>query len=249
MIQQSRVLARDLVRCDRCRHRQGAAFETLSAHEQAFLSGFKLGRESVPAGTLIGRSDSPLLFTLYSGWAARSSALPAVGSRCVGIALPGDLIRLGTLRESGAPTEVQALTDLTYCRFDPARWGELMAIPSLAEKVHRIEAQARRAIERHLLAAIHLPASGLFCHFVVSLYDGLRRRNLAREGSFRVPLSRLQIATALGLSAMHLRRILAELARAKVMEFDQDCIRIGDLAALRHRAGGFAPDSAPQPLI
>jgi CRP-like cAMP-binding protein len=238
----------DWIPCAKCRHRSGVGFQGHSDADAEFLTGFKAGRGTLHAGgTIEGSARRPLLLTLYSGWALRLGRDGPAAGGIVGVALPGDLIGLETLLSARGGLRLQALTDITYCQFDPARWRELLERPSLIERIARIQALARIEAEERQAAATALGAAGNLCHFVLTLYEALRRRKLAREGSFHLPLTRKQLAAALGLTPLHLRRVLGQLAGADVLDFRDGRVSLRDSARARALAGNpqFARNLRP----
>lgn len=239
---------RDWIACEMCRHRSGVGFDGLDDAEAAFMTGFKLGRQAVPAGGYVESAGSPMLLTLYSGLALRVG-LPGSGTPCaMGLAFPGDLIGFETL--VGPPVlRLRALTDLTYCQFDPDRWTELLAVPSLAERLLRAQALAARETAERLAVATCRSAVGRLCHFVLRTYEALLARKLVRGLSFRLPLPRQELADLLGFTPVHLRRVLATLARDNVLDLSQGRVAIHDLERLRVLAGPLDPPLQRRPLL
>ena len=176
------------IACASCRH-PGAGFEPLDPAETRVLARFKLGHGFAAAGADI---EVPL-FTLYSGWALRFRLLPGGARRPIGVVLPGDLVGL-EIFAGPAALGTRALTDVTYCRFDPARGHELLAVPSLAERLCRLQAIALRDAQERMVAANSLPATGNLCHFILTLFEALRGRRLVRDDGFRLPLARRDLA-------------------------------------------------------
>lgn len=214
------------------------------------MTGFKLGRASLRAGAFIeGDADRPLLLTLYSGWALRLAKDHPTAHGILGVTFPGDLVGLETVFIKRGAVRLQALTDITYCQFDPARWRELLVRPTLAERLLRLQAQYRLAAEERQMAATTLSATGNLCHFVLGLHDALRRRKLAPEGSFRLPLNRKQVAAVLGLTAVHLRRVLKALESAGLLEMREGRVTLHDITRLRSLAGNPHFGRSALPLI
>jgi len=240
----------DWIPCSECRHRSGVGFAGHSDSDAAFMTLFKLGRGSLRAGESIdGDADRPLLLTLYSGWALRLAGGRSSQDGILGITLPGDLVGLETVFANRGALRFQALTDITYCQFNPTRWRELLDRPMLAERLTRIQALARLDAEDRQLAATTLSATGNLCHFLLAIHDALRRRKLAREGSFRLPLNRKQVAAALGLTPLHLRRVLANLERTGVLELREGRATLHDPARARALAGNPRFEREALPLI
>lgn len=229
----------DWIPCAKCRHRDGVGFERHSPEDTVFLTAFKRGRGMLMAGgEIAGDAARPMLITLYSGLALRVAPEGPDAGGILGVALPGDLIGFETLVSARGGVRLQALTDITFCQFDPLQWRELLRRPTLAERLARMQALARIEAEERQLAATELGATGNLCHFLLTLYEALRRRKLAREGSFHLPMSRKQLARALGLTPLHLRRVLQSLAETQVLEFSDGRVHFHRLARVRALAGG-----------
>lgn len=240
----------DWIPCTKCRHRDGVGFECHSDDDARFLTGFKVGRGALAAGAAIeGSAARPILLTLYSGLALRLATRGPAALGILGVALPGDLVGLDTLLAARGGVRLEALTDITYCQFDPARWRELLERPAFAERLSRIQALARIEAEERQAAATVLGATGNLCHFLLTLYDALRRRKLAREGAFHLPFSRKRLASALGLTPLHLRRVLAGLAEAHVLDFRDGRVTLHNVPRVRALAGNPQFGRNLRPLI
>lgn len=213
------------------------------------MTRFKRDRDAIAAGEYVqGALPAQMPLTLYSGLALRLRVLPDGSSCAIGLAFPGDLLGAETL--FGPPTlQLRALTDLTFCRFEPAQMAELLEVPRLARRLLQAQAIAASEIEDHLAATISLPASGRLCRFILQTYETLVGRKLARGPSFALPLPRGELARLLGLTPTHLRRVRTRLARQGVLEFDGNRVLLGDLPRLRELAGPFAPTAGLRPLL
>lgn len=236
--------------CDACRHRVGVGFEGLSPAEAERMMSFKVAHEFAPAGTWIGGAGGkgPFLFTLYSGWALRCREEEPGRRRAAGLSLPGELVGLESVTGADTQLRIRALTDVTVCRFDPARWHELLATPSFAERALRMETMARAEAEDRLLAAGR-SARAAVAHFLFWLFDNLQRRRLVREGSFGLPLTLSLLAEMIGLTPVHLRRILRALDREGVVTLSERRVTVHDADRLRELAGPLSSRPALRPLL
>lgn len=191
----------------------------------------------------------PLLFTLYSGIAIRCRTVPNGRSQLLSIVLPGDLVGLDFLYRETSTCSVQAVTDVTYCRFDRDRWrAELMHVPEMAQRVCERILLDQRHLEDRLTAISACTAEGAIAHFFVSLYDRLRVRRLCRDGSFALPLTNRQIADAVGMTTVHLHRLLRKLEGAGILTHDQHRVVVHDEAKLREIAC-LPPEQIERPLV
>jgi len=236
------------IACSACRHASGVGFEGLAPAEIDRMTRFKAGHDFARAGAWLGSQNAPFLFTLYSGWALRCREFEPGRRRAVGLALPGDLVGLETVTGIASDLRVRALTDVTMCRFDPARWQELMQVPSFAERVARIEAIGRAEAEDRLLVAGR-SATATVAHFLSWLHEALGRRKLVRDNTFGLSLTLTTLAELLGLTPVHLRRILHRLAKDGIATVREHRVYVHDPGALRMLAGPMPKRPALKPLL
>lgn len=242
---------RPKIDCSECRHRGGTGFRDLGGPELSFMESFKHSHEVAWTHDVIIKEgqDLPLLFTLYSGMAMRCRMVSGGKSQLLSIILPGDLVGLEFLYRRISSCTVQAVTDVTYCRFDPERWRtELMRVPDLAHRVCERLLMDQRQVEDRLTAISACTAEGAIAHFFISLYDRLRVRRLCHEGSFALPLTNRQIADAVGITTVHLHRLLKRLERDGILTHDRHRVIVHNEEKLRELAC-LPTERGDRPLI
>jgi CRP-like cAMP-binding protein len=69
------------------------------------------------------------------------------------------------------------------------------------------------------------------------LAERLRLVGLATETEFKCPLSQFVLADALGLTAIHVNRVLRQLREQDLLTLRKGSVRIHDLGRLRRLAG------------
>ena len=74
-------------------------------------------------------------------------------------------------------------------------------------------------------------------HFFMELAERLSLVGLATETEFNCPLSQYVLADALGLSAIHVNRMLRQLREQDLLTLRKGSVRIHDLNRLRKLAG------------
>ena len=89
---------------------------------------------------------------------------------------------------------------------------------------HLVNIGRRNAIERT-------------AHFFMELAERLTLVGMATETEFKCPLSQFVIADALGLTAIHVNRVLRALRELDLLTVRKGSVRIHDLARLRKLAG------------
>ena len=89
---------------------------------------------------------------------------------------------------------------------------------------HLVSIGRRNAIERT-------------AHFFMELAERLSLVGLATEAEFKCPLSQFVLADVLGLTAIHVNRVLRQLRERKLLTLRQGKVHIHDLNELRKLAG------------
>lgn len=236
--------------CADCRHSSTPAFVGLTQDELAFMAGFKRAHIIASAGERLICQGSAIGFAgvLYSGYAAKYRTTPTGERLLLSLLLPGDLIGIETAAGTPSWFDLQALTEVSVCLFDADQFHRLQAVPSLgARLIQRLSNDRRHVEERFTAVAAANPRHSL-AHFVVDLHHRLYLRGLAPEGSLSLPLTRLQLAEAIGVTTVHLHRVVRELRQDGIMYFDRRKIVIADEKRLRALAV-TRRFSEPQPLI
>jgi len=190
-------------------------------------------RSSKDAQLIRARDPASPLLTLISGWAFRYSLLPNGKRQILSLALPGDTIGLDTLL-TGAPVyPVQSATAVVYCvmRQDQAcellreaDWFREQALNALARD--RIQAEAALTRIGQCTAEERVAA------VLLDLYKDLSKRGLAASNTFPLELTQQHLADWLGLTVVHLNRVLGRFKSRRLISMDRNQITLLDPAAL-----------------
>lgn len=162
------------------------------------------------------------------------------------LVFPGDFVDLQHLDR----IRLEALTDVTYCGFDAVGRSALLACPGLADRMLAAETRWRRLADERAAVFASRPAIGRLCHFLLSVHEALLTRRLADRAGFTLPIGRSVLASALGLSGMHLRRLLGDLQRQGALDiWPGRRLMILDKDALRTHPRVSTDAARPAPLI
>ena len=93
----------------------------------------------------------------------------------------------------------------------------------------------------HLVNLGRRSADVRMAHFMLELGARLRLVGIGDQGGFACPLTQYHLADALGLSAVHVNRVLRHLREAGLLTFQRGRVRFNDIVRLRDLAG-FDPD-------
>jgi hypothetical protein len=97
----------------------------------------------------------------------------------------------------------------------------------------------------HGAAISCLAARGRLAMMLVDFYKRLRHRRLLSGSIYNLPLTQIQIGQYLGLSVIHINRVLRALRHEQVAHLEKHCVTILDLKrlAILARYGGIQSSS------
>lgn len=146
--------------------------------------------------------------------------------------LPGELIGLCEQEHPRALSTVIACTPCLLC--DAPRRGASMALD-------RAYAASRAVDEGYLLAQIarigRLDAHDRLLDLLLELMERLELAGLAERGRFFLPLTQEQLADALGLTSVHINRMIQQARREGQIELQAKTVLIRDVDKLRAQLG------------
>lgn len=220
--------------------RKLSQFVRLSAEDQRVLerAASHRVRRFGPREDIIQEGDRPSHINLMlSGWACRYKQLEDGRRQIVAFFIPGDLCDLNIfiLREMdhsiGTVTQatvaelsremIEEIT-LNHPRITQALWWETL-VNAAVQREWTVNVGQRSAAER-------------MAHLICELFLRLRAVGLTDADSFELPITQVELADAIGLSAVHVNRTLRELREARLITLKGKLLSIPDLKALQNAA-------------
>jgi CRP-like cAMP-binding protein len=195
-------------------------------------------REIFSGSLLFTRQAGELLpgnkiYYLHTGWACQVRDLPNGCRVIVDLYLPGDIIGLDTALLTRPPEEVLTLTAITMGALAAEdALLDLMAYRPTALYAAWLLSQRLRRADRLLAAISSLDAVGRLAAMVIDVYTRLKRRKLITGSTFNLPLSQVQIARYLGLTVVHVNRVLRSIREAGILSVERHCVTILDIERL-----------------
>lgn len=172
----------------------------------------------------------PLL--LLRGWAARVRLLPDGRRQFLSFLLPGDLVGHCLQPRPIAVTTVVALTDVLACAAPPAPAG------SVLERVYAVGDALDHA---YVLAQVtrlgRLNAQERIGDLLLELHERLTLNGMARGNSFDLPLTQETLADALGLTSVHVNRMVQQARRENDLQWKGGRVTLIDPPALARKIG------------
>jgi CRP-like cAMP-binding protein len=109
--------------------------------------------------------------------------------------------------------------------------------PRLATAVLWAASRDEAMVVEHLVNIGRRSAEERMAHFLLELGSRLQLIGVGDAAGYDCPLTQYHLADALGLSAVHVNRVLRQLREDGLMNFHKKCVVFDDLDGLRQLAG------------
>jgi CRP-like cAMP-binding protein len=223
-------------------------FVRLSEREQECLAELQSTSVHLPQGKeLISQGDRRHdAYILQSGWGCSFKLLSNGGRQIITFAIPGDCIGLRSVLLRTADHSFSALTDAVVSRVAVSQMMSIFAeFPHLGAAILWATSRDEAVVVEHLASLGRRDALERTAHFFLELHDRLRLVGLAKNAEFACPLSQYLLADALGLSAIHINRVLRQLRERELLTFHDHKVVVHDAERLKALAGYEQPEDSP----
>lgn len=183
------------------------------------------------------RRPSLHLHLLVEGWAYRAQTLRDGTRQITDVLLSGDICGWTPSASDNSAQEIRAAgaVRVAVLRMD-AISGRALSGLERGQKWAR-DAEAR-ILRSRVVSLGRRDARARVAHFISEVHDRLWRVGLAEGGIFTCPLTQEQLADVLGLTTVHINRVLQRIRYEGLVVFNKRRVSILDLAGL-HAAAGF----------
>lgn len=211
------------------------AFVALNDVDLTVMSGYYRRRHVYPAGRDLvhqGETDQPA-YILAQGWACSYKLLPDGSRQVIDFQIPGDFLGLRSLLFRSADYNVEPVTRIEASEI---RITDLLNAfadsPRLATAVLWAVSRDEAILVEHLVGLGRRNAAERTAHFLLELAARLKLVGLGTREGYACPLSQYLLADALGLSAVHVNRVLRELREAGLVTFQKGEVQFDDFERL-----------------
>jgi CRP-like cAMP-binding protein len=214
------------------------AFNALSAAEMAILSDLLTRRRQFPQGRDLVRQGQPdqAAFILSDGWACSYKILPDGSRQILNFQVPGDFLGLRSVLLRSADYSAVPLTPVEAAEVTAADLQSILAqTPRLAMALLWAASRDEAMLVERLVSMGRRSAVERTAHLLLELGVRLRLAGLAGKGGYDCPLSQYLLADALGLSAVHVNRVLRQLREEGWLTFQRGHVTIPDFDCLADR--------------
>jgi CRP-like cAMP-binding protein len=199
-------------------------------------------RELGARRTVIREGDRPdFVHLILDGWAARYSLLGDGGRQITAFLIPGDFCDLHVTILGAMDHSIATLTRAAIAYVPRAAIEALTARPAVARAFWWATLVDEAVLRAWLVNVGRRDAGEAIGHLMCELYLRMRNVGLTTDHSYALPLTQEEIADALGLTPVHVNRVLQRMRREGLISFAGGALTIHDYRRLE-KASGFNPN-------
>ena len=211
-------------------------FFPLNQEELASIAGLEARRRPIPAQTEVvhERQEGHHAFILQEGWACAYKMLPDGGRQVIDFSIPGDFMGLRSVLLRTSDHAFAAVSDIVVSEISARQMIEtFQRLPRLGAAILWAASRDEAMVVEHLVNIGRRSAMVRTAHLLLELGLRLQLVELGSERGFVCPLNQYLLADALGLTAIHVNRVLRQLRERGLVTFRDGRVEFHDLAGLR----------------
>ena len=202
--------------------RKLSAFVALSEDELSVLHKLHKRRRTFVAGRDLihqGQADQAA-YILNSGWACSYKLLQDGQRQIVDFQIPGDFLGLRSVLLHISDHTIEPITDIEVTEVSGTDLLEAFAqTPRLAAAVLWAASRDEAMVVEHLVNIGRRDAAERTAHFLLELGARLALVGLGTKAGYACPLTQYLLSDAVGLSAIHVNRVLRKLREDGMLTF------------------------------
>jgi CRP-like cAMP-binding protein len=209
----------------------------LNDEDRAAIRGLAVTYRTLdPAAYMVREGEPPEYCTvLLTGFAYRHKVTGDGERQILSVHMPGEFLDLQNSFLRVADHNVQALT---RCEIAAIPVPALEALASQYPRVSRamwIDTLIDASVFREWMVNVgRRDSTSRIAHLLCEYALRLHAAGLAEERRYELPMTQEQLADAVGLTPVHVNRVLKELGRMKLIIRDKRAVEIVDWERLRH---------------
>ena len=216
------------------------AFFPLTIEEQQRLEDIQSDPLTVKRGKRLTEEGQigHKVFVLHAGWACSYKDLSNGKRQIISFPIAGDCVGLRSVLLRTADHSFSALTDAVVSSVDGAQvLQSINEFPRLGTALLWAASRDEAMVVEHLVNLGRRSAIERTAHFFMELAERLSLIGVVAQAEFSCPLTQFVLADALGLTAIHVNRVLRQLRELGLLTMRKDSVQIHDFNRLRNLAG------------
>jgi CRP-like cAMP-binding protein len=199
-------------------------------------------REMPARRNVIREGDRPdHVHLVVEGWAARYKLLPDGTRQITAFLLPGDFCDLHITILGEMDHSIATITKAKVAFVPRAKMDELTARPQIARAFWWATLVDEAVLRSWIVNVGRRDAAEAVGHLLCELYVRMHNVGLTVDHEFELPLTQEELGDALGLTAVHINRVLQRLRAEKLISLKSGSLVILDYPRLE-KMSGFNPN-------
>ncbi len=207
----------------------------LTDRERAALARLEENQRKVKRGAMIQRANEPVteLYVLRAGRVMSYVILPDGSRQILRVYFAGDFIGSASTVYRKSPESLVALSDSVLCPFDKHSLRTLLEEhPRVAALMFVLSQMERVALTDRLASLGRSSARARVASFLLDIIDRLRLMDDSITNSFDLKLTQEEIGDAVGLTSVHVNRMIRQMEADGLISRANGRITLLDEAAL-----------------
>ncbi len=191
--------------------RKLSVFAQITQEHIAQLSAIEYGHGTLPAGADLIRAGQQYgsIMLLNKGWAIRCLVRGNGRRQVANFILPGDFMCLNAIVLDHSDYDITAITPISYSQF---RIEDVIKLierqPILCAAILWCTSREEAILLEHLVSLGRRSAFERVAHLLIELWNRLKILGLTDGGSFEMPLTQELIGDCVGLTSVHVNRMM-----------------------------------------
>jgi CRP-like cAMP-binding protein len=215
--------------------RKLGAFVALSDEDLATIDRLHQRRRTFVAGVDLvhqGQSNQSA-YILAKGWVCSYKLLPNGSRQIVDFQIPGDFLGLRSVLFRTADHNIEPVTKVEASEVIMSDLLDaFVRTPRLAAAVLWAASRDEAMVVEHLVGIGRRNALERTAHYLLEFGARLKLVGLINRNGYDCPLSQYMLADALGLSAVHVNRVLRQLREMGLLTFQKGHVTFDDFDGL-----------------
>ena len=186
----------------------------LTASEKKLLADLEAAPEERGAGEVLFHETDPVdyLYIVKKGWLLSSNLLVDGERQILQMHFPGDLLGCASIAFSNAVATVTSVSPVVVCKFPRSNLGDLFVKePRLAALLYSVLGLENVNLTDRLKTLGRTNGKARLCNLFLSIFSQLRIVEGNELTEIELPLRQRDLADAVGMSEVHVYRIIAEM--------------------------------------
>lgn len=215
--------------------RKLGTYVTLSEEELLVLGKLHRKRRSFEADHELVLQGEPAhsAYILAAGWVCSYKLLPDGTRQIVDFQIPGDLLGFRSVLLRVADHNIQSVTKIEVSEVSASDLLDAFArTPRLATAVLWAASRDEAMVVEHLVSLGRRDAVERTAHFLLEMGSRMMLAGLGTHEGYQCPLSQYLLADALGLTPVHINRVLRKLREDGLVTFRKGKVMFDDFYRL-----------------